>query len=461
MRIFLGVLALVLYGYDLPELPHVNTARFLPVIRAQIDLALGEAKARPRDGKAAGSLAMTLHAYQQYDAAARVYQRAHLLEPQNFDWVYLLGNVEMAQGQFDAAVKSYRAALRIRPEDLVTELRLAEALTAIANWEEARTLYLRILDDHPDCPQAWYGLGRVQAEQREHAAAAQSYAKACELFPAYGIAHFALAGELRRLGNNVESEQHLATYAKNVSTEPPLDDALFKRIHELNLGVQVHLQRAAELEKAGRLDEAVRENEAALAIDPNDAQVHVNLISLYGRTGDPTKARLHFEAVTKLTSGRSDAWYDYGVLLFHERNYAEAEQAFRRALEINPNYAEAHNNLGAICEQQGRLDDAANEFRQAIANRPDYPLARFHLGRILVNNQKYDEAIHQFIMALTPEDEETTVYLYALAATYVRAGDRAHAQTYFQKARDAAVAHGQSQLLISIDRDLKKLAAER
>ncbi|MGI9071461.1 MAG: hypothetical protein ACR2JB_09140 [Bryobacteraceae bacterium] len=73
------------------------------------------------------------------------------------------------------------------------------------------------------------------------------------------------------------------------------------------------------------------------------------------------------------------------------------------------------------------------EFREAIVDRPDYPLARFQLGRILVNENKYDEAIDQFLKTLTPEDEKTTVYLYALAATYARSGDREHELRYFQK----------------------------
>jgi len=457
MRLYWVFLACALSGAGIPELPLVDTSGFLPVIRAQIEHRAAAAKARPHDPEAAGMLALTLHTYGQYDAAATVYTRAHLLEPRNFDWIYLLGAVEMARGQFDTAVESFQNALRIRPDHLVAELRLADCLTALAKWDDAGAHYHRILERCPDCAQAWYGLGRVQTAKREHAAALKSYAKACELFPAFGAAHFALAGELRLLGNKAEMGQHLAAYSKNVTAEPPLDDPLFKRIHELNMGVQAHLQRAAELEKAGLAGEAISENEAALAVDPRDVQAHINLISLHARRSAPAKAQQHFEAAIALDPGRSDAWYNEGVLLFKQQNYAAAETAFRKALDINPDYAEAHNNLGAMYEQIERLDDAAAEFRKAIEERPDYPMARFHLGRILVNGQRYDEAIQQFLRALSPEDDETTVYLYALAATYARAGDRAHALEYFQKAHDAAVAHGQSQMLTSIDNDLKTL----
>jgi hypothetical protein len=51
--------------------------------------------------------------------------------------------------------------------------------------------------------------------------------------------------------------------------------------------------------------------------------------------------------------------------------------------------------------------------------------------------------------------------LYALGAAYARAGDRAHARAYMQRAHDAAVARGQSKLLSSIDRDLKTLDGQQ
>ncbi len=443
------------------EFPRVNTANFLPAIRAQIREAEQAARAHARDASAVGHLAMVIHAYQQYDAAARLYMRAHLLEPQNFDWLYLLGAVQKAQGAFEAAVQSFRSALRLRPDDAAARLRLAESFSSLAYWDDAGASYRQILDRHDDSPQAWYGLGRVQMANGDHEAAAQSYAKACGLFPQYGAAHFALAAELRRLGKQAEAEQHMAIYSTNVTVEPPLDDPLFERVHELNHSTTVHLQRGLELERVGRYTEAIREHEIALASDPRNVQVHVNLISLYGRIGEPAKAKQHFEAATRLNPGRSDAWYNYGVLLFNETKFPEAETAYRRALEINPYYAEAHNNLGVIAEQRGSLDDAASDFRRAIAERPDYPLARFHLGRILVSQEKYDEAIPHFRRCLEPESEQTPACLYALGATYARSGDRPRAVEYLQKARSAAVAHSQPSLQTSIEGDLKVLQTQR
>ena len=117
------------------------------------------------------------------------------------------------------------------------------------------------------------------------------------------------------------------------------------------------------------------------------------------------------------------------------------------------------NTQGAISYVSGGI--GADESAALKAAQPNYPLARFHLGRILVNQEKYGEAIQQLHRALTPEDEQTSAYLYALGAAYARAGDRELARTYIQKARDAAVARGQSKLLTGIDRDLKALDGQK
>ena len=126
-------------------------------------------------------------------------------------------------------------------------------------------------------------------------------------------------------------------------------------------------------------------------------------------------------------------------------------------MRINPYYVEAYNNLGSVYEQQGRLDEAFRQFTLAVENRPGDRVAHFHMGRILTNQRKYDEAIQHFLKTLTPEDENTPRYLYALGATYARAGNLEDALRYTRTARAQAAARGQDQLLASIEKDLRTL----
>ncbi|MGH9801219.1 MAG: tetratricopeptide repeat protein, partial [Blastocatellia bacterium] len=130
---------------------------------------------------------------------------------------------------------------------------------------------------------------------------------------------------------------------------------------------------------------------------------------------------------------------------------------FQTCLRLNPHYAEAHYNFGVIIEGEGKLNEAATHFRKAIENKSGYADAHFHLGRILVNQDKLAEAIEQFQKSLTPDDEDTPRNLYALGATYIRAGDKAKGIQSLREALKRATALNQTQLASSLERDLKSL----
>jgi Flp pilus assembly protein TadD len=53
--------------------------------------------------------------------------------------------------------------------------------------------------------------------------------------------------------------------------------------------------------------------------------------------------------------------------------------SFIKALEIRPDYAEAHNNLGVALARQGRLEEAIARFGEALRLKPDYEEARTNL----------------------------------------------------------------------------------
>lgn len=441
----------------LPDLPQLEIDHFLPSIRQQVQRAYVAARANPTNAAANGKLGMVLDAYEQYQAAAVCYQRARLLEPDSFRWLYYLGSIRAAQGDYGDAAEMLTAALQRNPGYVPAQLKLAESLLATGKWDESGRIYEAIVNRYPDSATAYYGLGRVWAGRGNHAAAAESFRKACELFPPYGASHYALALACRKLGQLGQSQEHFKLYEENKTNVPPLHDSLRREIVQLNQGALAHVRRGVDLEQAGKIKEAITEHEKALEVDPNEVQAHVNLIGLYGRLGQVDRAEQHYRAAVSLNPNQAQSRYDYGVLLFRQHQYAEAQKAFQETLEINPFHAEARHNLGFLFEQQGQIEPALKEYERAVEDRPNYRLAHFHIGRILVNQRKYDEAVRHFLQTLTPEDADTPGYLYALAAAYGRAGQREAALKYARQARAEAVARGQSQLLASIDKDLRIL----
>lgn len=456
---FLASCHLVVTGHapPLPILPRIDMANFLPATRDQIQRIYSAALAKPDSADACGTLGMVLDAYEQQESAETCYRRAHLLDSRSFRWSFYLGWVQVALGKYGEAAVTFGEALRINPDYLPARLKLAESLLASGHPQESSQLYQAITKQRPELAEAHYGLGRAYAALGDATAAAASYLAACELFPPYGSAHYALALAYRKMSDTANARQHFKAFEQNRTTVPALEDPLRVAVNELNLGAVGHIRRGASMEQAGRIAEAITEQQKALQVNPRAVQAHINLISLYGRLDQMDKALEHYRTAITLNPKQADSHYNYGVLLFKQGKFQEAEKAFQQTLEINPYYAEAYNNLGSLCEQQGKWEEALRQFRNAVENRPNYRLAHFHIGRILANQEKYDQAIQEFSKTLSPEDESTPRYLYALAATYARAGDLPNALKYARTAREQATSRGQTQLLASIERDLREL----
>jgi protein O-mannosyl-transferase len=450
-----------LHAQTLPELPTVVFENFESEIREQVRKAFTSAQAKPRDAQANGWLGMTLHTYEQYDFAAICYERAHQLAPSEFRWAYYLGIVQAELGKQSEAATAFKAALRQDPHHLPAQLRLADALLAAKQLNESRQLYESLVKRNANLAQAHYGLGRIAAANNSTAAAVTHYRKALELFQDYGTAHYALGLALRDLGQTAEAQTHLVRSQQLKLLRPTLEDPLIMAIAEMNAGASKHLKRGALLESAGQLAESIAEHERALEINPWLVQAHINLISLYGRTAQFEKAEKHYRAAVGINPELPDSHYNYGVLLVGQKRFGEAAQAFQRSLQLNPYYAEAHHNYAVLIEGQGKLDEAAKHFRKAIENKPGYRSAHFHLGRILVNQDKLAEAIEHFQQTLTPEDGDTPRFMYALGATYALAGEKQKGIQYLREALKRAQALGQTQLVTSLERDLRTLEGGR
>ena len=87
---------------------------------------------------------------------------------------------------------------------------------------------------------------------------------------------------------------------------------------------------------------------------------------------------------------------NYGVILSDLGKLKEAELSYRKAIELKPNFAEAHSNLGQIFNQLGKLKEAEVSTRKAIELNPDFANAHSNLGLILLQKGEYELSLRYF-----------------------------------------------------------------
>jgi tetratricopeptide (TPR) repeat protein len=442
----------------LPSIPKLDLAAYRPQLRAPAEKAYQALQAKPLDPDANGNLGMLLHAFEQLESAEICYRRARSLDPKRFQWAYYLALVQALDGKNEEAAGSLRDAIQIDPGYVPARIKLAEVLLTLGRLDESREMSQSILKDNPQAAPAYYWLGRVASASGQTTVAEEQYRKACELWPSYGTAHYALALADQKAGKQAEAQRHMAAYQKyKADGDPQPEDPVLEAVRSLDNTALAHLMKGVDLENAGQMEQAIAEHEEAVRLDPKLVQAHANLIALYGRTGRPEKAEQEYRATVALNPNLPQSHYDYGVFLTARERFPEAEASFRKALESSPNYAEAHSNLGAMLERKGKFDEALREYQAAIENKPNFRQAQFQLGHLLLMQHKATEAIAHLSQTLTPEDGDTPRFLFVLGVAYAEAGEFANAQRYLQDAGQRAAALGQDQLAAQIRTILTKV----
>lgn len=362
-------LLLLVFGLEsctnpLPELPPLTLAD------AAIREAYAAAKANPRDAAASGTLGMHFHARQQFRAALACYERAVLLDNHAFRWRYYLGTAQQALGSYAAAEAALAEASRLDPRSVPALLHLAEARLAQSKPESTLQSARRAAALDSNSAMAYYLAGRALADAGRHPEALAEFEHARTLAPAAQPILHASAASRRRLGQRVPDEPPAA------EAQVPLPDPLMAAVRALRDDAPEHSNRGRTLESRGRLEEAIREYERAVEIDPAYANAHVNLVGAYGRANRFEQARTHYEAARKLTPASEELNNNWGIICALQGKFTEAEASFRTTLATHPRSADALYNLGLLAAQRQDRRNARSYFERALAADPTHALAR-------------------------------------------------------------------------------------
>ena len=431
-----------------------SPAAFGPHIRAVVEDALETAQAAPTNPSAVARLGMVLHAYDQFEGAERCYERALELQPGQSAWLYYLGSVRARLGRHNEALDAFRQAVRSDPSYAPARLQLADVLLATGAVEDSRALYDALTREHPSLVQAVYGLGRALSELHQNAAAVEQLARAIELAPEYGSAHYALGLAYRDLGDETAARRHVAESERTAGRQPPVDDPLMRNVHALRTDPRSREMRAFRLQLEGRVLESIEQYEQALANDSDLVQAHLNLIGLYTQTGQGDQAERHYRRVMSLNPNIADAHYSYAALQFQRGQQAESEADLLQALEINPAHYEARFSLGVLYEAQGRSGAAIRQHELALTHKPNGVGAHVRLGRLLLQQGEVTRGLASIEAGLAPESPETPVFMYELAGVHARLGQDEQAEHWFRRAHQLALQYDLQDLVAAIEREL-------
>ena len=142
------------------------------------------------------------------------------------------------------------------------------------------------------------------------------------------------------------------------------------------------------LQNQGRLREAEEEYRAVLQVNPTSALAHYNLANSLLTRGEVDEAEDHYRAAIEANPQYVDAMNNLASIFMAQDRYVEADDLLRVAVQLSPDDPELHYNYARTGSEVGLLDapiggDPARHFRRALELRPNFPQAHHYLACFL------------------------------------------------------------------------------
>ena len=385
------------------------------------------------------------HAGRFNEAADKLVQ-ALALDPNLAEAHYLLGLIRQQDGRADAALQSFRAALKLNPRYTAAQARVCELDTVFARvretgYDKALISCRRAVLLDPRDPEPHFHIGWIQTKLGSHADAIQEFTTVLRLDPKFSRVRFELA---MAYIDSRDIDRAIPLLKEVVAAEPGNTNARFQlgvalvkkgdcdaavpwletgsesaQKHYLLAGCFKKMNREAEAASefakvkqsregaeasmqakylaalahqklvAGELDKAIADYRAALAL-VKDPTIAIDLAVALLKKGEA-------QEVLRMLAAESDPLARYQVALAYTKlgRPDEARSALELALREKPGFVEAWYLLGVNALAQEKHHEADRALGMAVRLRPDEPAIRLAWAEALQKLGKAQEAREQ------------------------------------------------------------------
>lgn len=276
-------------------------------------------------------LALTVQRNRDYRSESTLWAVTSAQEPQHTRAHYFLGLALAREARFSEAAVELATTLQQQPDYPAAEHLLANTLASLGRMDEAIAHYQNNLRLHPDEPtirsnlaKAFLKVGRLDEAEQEARRAAREH-------PEHSVAQYTLGLVLEQRG---AIEPALAAYETAARVQPDLQLA--------------HLGAADLLFSLGRYEPARAHYERVIALGPRDLVGHRGLILTLIASGQVEAAERYAQTFAQNFPTSPEACLLLGRAEIAVGRAPLARAAFERALQLRPNFPEAHAALGSL-----------------------------------------------------------------------------------------------------------------
>jgi len=290
-------------------------------------------------------------------------------------------NSYIKDADYQKALEFYHKAIAANPSDLIVKKNAAIALYHLQDYTQAISYLSQVLEANPGEDDSHNMLGLSYFQNHEYSKAIMHYEKAIALNP-----------------NNAIYKDNLQFAKSNQTLHTNLGEHAIQEVSDLNA-------RGNECFNKGQYLQAIEFYRRALEINDQDPVYHYNLANAWFNQGNFDEAIKNAENALQLDPGKTEALNLIGTSYQKKNDTATAITVFKKALEIHP-HSDTYNNLGNCYFLQYEYDLAIVYFEKAVELAPGQTLYEKNLKIVRETKQKFANSTKDEIKAATKLTQE-------------------------------------------------------
>jgi tetratricopeptide (TPR) repeat protein len=333
----------------------------------------------------------------ELDKAVNVLREGMNNNPDSLPIANELAVLLMLVGRDDQAYAVFDLALARHPDDEPTQILYLHTLVS-SHSDKATELAHKLLAAHPDQWEVLYLNAVLESRDGDLAAARAHLERSVALNPTSSQAHHEFGSVLSSLGELPAAREHLEKAIDLGDNQPEVEYDLaqvLKRLGEtaqakekLDIYQKLKSAQSQRTQAAGKAevgDEAMKTGDTAKAVtlykealesNLDEPLLYYKLSSALDKSGDIDGERAALQRAIQLNPNLAEAQIQMGFLSARAGDLAQAEGFFRAAVKASPSHVVAWINLAATLASEAKLDEAKQAVGHALEIDPDNPQAR-------------------------------------------------------------------------------------
>ncbi len=337
---------------------------------------------------------------EDFDLSKDYCHKALALNPATNEILRYIIPIQKKCSQNNEARLQYEKILELEPDNVTALIGLGDLIDDhFPDKDTAKSYYHRAIVLEPENAKAYFYLGYLHKNLGEYDEARKNYEDAYRLDPEY---------------ENVIS--NLAYLSKEHYKDYPTAIVWFEKYLELAPDdSDTRRDMGDALENVDRNDEAKKQYEIILAVEPDNYLAHISMgFLLDGHYNEYEKAKAHFLRAIEIDPKSPVAYHDLALICSFNNEHFQAKKYYDLALHYDPNYDISLENLAELLVDYYKKHDVAIPYYERyLALKPDNNEIRTKFCEALFYCGRYPEAEEQFeiIKKNDPQNSELQLRL--------------------------------------------------